>query len=389
MKKIVFFFEVHQPRRIRYYKANERGKNHEYFWDDRNAEILNRVSDKCYIPATQMLIDSGIKASISISGVLLEALLRTRKDVVEKFAEYFEVGGGEIVAETYYHSLSSLWNESEFKEQVKMDSDLIKTLFNRTPTTFRNSELIYSNEIGRLAHEMGYKNIIAEGTDQLIKSHDPNYLYENPYGQNLLLRNYRLSDDVSFRFSNRSWSDYPLFADKYAKWLADAPGDVINLFMDYETFGEHQWKETGIFEFMKALPKEVESREMEFSTISEIGQSLKPRNTISVPNYTSWADTSRDLSAWLGNDMQMDAFEDLKSLSNCADKETWRYLQTTDHLYYMSLAGVADQEVHSYFNPYGSPYDAYIHFKNIIEDFRMKCSREKQSTASPLSITTS
>lgn len=376
MKKIVFFFEVHQPRRIRPYRVKEIGKKHDYFWDNKNLEILNRISDRCYIPATRVLIDSGIRASLSITGVLLEALLKYRPDVVDVFSEYFDRVGGEIVAETYYHSLSSIWNEEEFREQVEMDKKLIRSVFKKNPTTFRNSELIYSNEVARMVKDLGYRNIITEGTDDIVRNHDPNHLYTSTQGQNLLLRNYRLSDDISFRFSNHGWPEFPLYADKYAGWLSGSPGEVVNLFMDYETFGEHQWKETGIFKFLEALPGEIERRGMELSTISEAGNSVTPSGAISVPGYISWADTSRDLSAWLGNNMQRDAFDDLKSLAYCGDKEIWRYLQTTDHLYYMSLANVSDQEVHSYFNPYGSPYDAYITFKNIVEDFRIVCGKQ-------------
>ncbi len=376
MKKIVFFFEAHQPRRIRPYRVREIGKKHDYFWNDKNLEILNRISDKCYIPATRVLTNSGIKASLSITGVLLEALLKYRPDVVATFSEYFDRVGGEIVAETYYHSLSSIWNEEEFREQVEMDKKQIQSVFKKTPTTFRNSELIYSDEVARMAKGLGYRNIITEGTDDIIRNYDPNHLYASTQGQNLLMRNYRLSDDISFRFSNHGWPEFPLYADKYGRWLSESPGEVVNLFMDYETFGEHQWKETGIFKFLEALPEEIERRGMELSTINEVGDSVTPSGTISVPGYISWADTSRDLSAWLGNNMQRDAFDDLKSLASCSDKETWRYLQTTDHLYYMSLANVSDQEVHSYFNPYGSPYDAYITFKNIIQDFRIVCGKQ-------------
>ncbi len=376
MKRIVFFFEVHQPRRIRKFSVRDIGKNRDYFWDAKNLEIIDRVAEKCYLPATQALIDGNIKTSISISGVLLESLVKNRSDVVEKFKEYFQKTGGEPVVETYYHSLSSIWNEREFRQQVEKDSKMTETVFGKTPTTFRNSELIYRDDLAAVVGGMGYRNIITEGTDALISSHSPNYIYSSKYGQNLLLRNYRLSDDISFRFSNHSWTEFPLFADKYARWLEETPGDIINLFMDYETFGEHQWRETGIFEFLARLPEEVRKRGMEFSTISEVGELLEPKATLSIPNYISWADFSRDLSAWLGNDMQRDAFEDLKSFENCRDVEIWRYLQTSDHLYYMSLANVQDQEVHAYFNPYGSPFDAYIHYKNVMEDMRIRCFGE-------------
>ncbi len=371
MKSVVFFFELHQPRRLREYRSLDIGKGKGYFWDEKNNEIINRVSDRCYIPATQSLIDGNIKATLSVSGVLLENLVRMREDVVDILKEYFRKGG-ELAAETYYHSLCSIWSPEEFSFQVNEDVRLKKDVFNIKPKTFRNTEMIYNDNIGFMSAKEGFKNILTEGPDRIISKFNPNYVYRNPASQNLFLRNYRLSDDISFRFSNPSWNEYPLYADKYARWLSESPGDVINLFMDYETFGEHQWKESGIFEFLKALPEEARKRDVEFTTVSEATKH-SPVSEISIQDYISWADYPRDLSAWLLNDMQRDAFEDMKSLSKCKDKRTWRYLQTSDHFYYMSMAGVQDQEVHTYFNPYGSPYDAYIFYKNIMEDFREKC----------------
>ncbi|MCL5681186.1 MAG: glycoside hydrolase family 57 protein [Candidatus Thermoplasmatota archaeon] len=372
MKGIAFFFEVHQPMRIAEFRSADIGKGKNYFWEEKNREIINRVVDKCYIPATQHFIDNRIKASFSISGVLLERLLDLREDAVDLFREYFRKVKGELLAETYYHSLASLWNEEEFVEQVEEDRNLKKYLFNVQPRSFRNTEMIYNDYVGSVTSKIGFSTILTEGVDRIIKDHSPNYRYRNPSGQTLLLRNYRLSDDISFRFSNVGWNEYPLMADKYAKWLSETPGDVINLFMDYETFGEHQWKESGIFDFLDALPGEVERRGMEFITVNEASK-YPVKDLISVQDFISWADYPRDLSAWLANEMQRDAFEDMKNLSGCRDRKKWRYLQTSDHFYYMSLAGTQDQEVHSYFNPYGSPYDAYINYKNIIQDFRENC----------------
>ncbi len=371
MKSVVFFFEAHQPKRLREFRSLDIGKNKSYFWDEKNEEIINRVSDRCYIPATQTLIDKKIKATISISGILLEHLINKREDVVDVFKEYFRKGG-ELAGETFYHSLSSIWSPEEFSDQVNEDKTMKKEIFGIVPRTFRNTEMIYSDDIAFLSAKEGFKNILTEGPDRIIDEYNPNYVYKSVASQSLFLRNYRLSDDISFRFSNPSWNEHPLYADKYANWIASSPGDIVNLFMDYETFGEHQWKESGIFEFLSALPDELEKRSIKFSTVSEASE-LQTDRKISIKEYISWADYPRDLSAWLANDMQRDAFEDMKSLQKCKDKKTWRYLQTSDHFYYMSLAAVQDQEVHTYFNPYGSPYDAYIFYKNILEDFREKC----------------
>ncbi len=371
MKSVVFFFEAHQPKRLREFRSLDIGKNKSYFWDEKNEEIINRVSDRCYIPATQTLIDKKIKATISISGILLEHLINKREDVVDVFKEYFRKGG-ELAGETFYHSLSSIWSPEEFSDQVNEDKTMKKEIFGIVPRTFRNTEMIYNDDIAFLSAKEGFKNILTEGPDRIIGEYNPNYVYKSVASQSLFLRNYRLSDDISFRFSNPSWNEYPLYADKYANWIASSLGDIVNLFMDYETFGEHQWKESGIFAFLSALPDELEKRSIKFSTVSEASE-LQTDRKISIKEYISWADYPRDLSAWLANEMQRDAFEDMKSLQKCKDKKKWRYLQTSDHFYYMSLAAVQDQEVHTYFNPYGSPYDAYIFYKNILEDFREKC----------------
>ncbi|MGC8662830.1 MAG: glycoside hydrolase family 57 protein [Thermoplasmata archaeon] len=369
MKKVVFYFQLHQPKRIREYRRSEIGSNHDYFWSEKNNEILNRIINKCYIPMTRTLIDNGIKASISISGVLLEQLIDMNSEVIDILKEYIRSNLGELLSETYYHSLSSIWAPDEFGRQVKKQNDLLIKIFGIMPKTFRNTELIYNDSISRMVKDLGFKTIITEGTDEIISKNSPNYTYKSVSGLNLLLRNYRLSDDISFRFSNRSWNEYPLFADKYSKWISLTPGEVINLFMDYETFGEHNWNETGIFEFMKALPGELNRYGIELSTIKDAVNFSKARETLSIPKTISWADTERDLSAWLGNDMQNEAFEMIKSLKNNKNMDLWGLLQTSDHFYYMSTKHLSDQEVHEYFNPYHSPYLAFFYYTNILEDF--------------------
>lgn len=370
MKSVVMFFEAHQPMRLRPYRMSEIGKNHDYFWESKNREIVQRVSKRCYVPATKILLDTGIKASISISGVLLDQLEENSPESIDIFREYFRSGLGEPMAETYYHSLSSIWNKNEFFCQVKKHRENIEKLFGFNPVSFRNTELIYNDDVSRLAKELGFRNIITEGTDKLISENNPNAKYLSVSGLNLLMRNYKLSDDISFRFSNHGWNEFPLFADKFADWVSRSPGNVVNLFMDYETFGEHQWKETGIFEFLKALPREFEKRNISMKTIDEFCQEDHGNRTLSVPDYVSWADVGRNLNAWLGNDMQNEAFNAMKSVENNSNMEIWRRLQVSDLIYYMSVSKFSDQEVHDYFNPYGSPYYAFMNYMSVLEDFR-------------------
>ncbi|MGC9192895.1 MAG: glycoside hydrolase family 57 protein [Thermoplasmata archaeon] len=370
MKNVVFYFEVHQPRRLRIYRMKEIGINHDYFWDEKNRDIFMRAAKKCYIPATKLFIEHGIKASFSLSGTFLEQAIEYEPEVIETFKEYFKTGLGELLSETYYHSLASLWDRDEFMAQVKEQEDMIWKLFRIRPKTFRNTELLYNDDISRYVSSMGYHNIIAEGTDSLISGHNPNYIYRSVSNLNLFLRNYRLSDDISFRFSTWNWPEYPLTADKYAKWIDGAQGDIANLFMDYETFGEHQVSETGIFEFLKYLPVEFKNRRIRMLTINEAAQSFEKREMIKVSDAISWADVKRDVTPWLGNDMQKEAFKELQKLKNNNNKQIWRHLQTSDLLYYMSTGTSPDQIVHEYFNPYKSPYYAFLTYMAVLEDFR-------------------
>ncbi len=370
MKDTMFYFQVHQPRRIRPYRMSEIANNHDYFWDSRNREIMQRVASKCYIPATNTLIENGIRATFSISGIFLEQAIEYAPEIIEVFRDYFRSGLGELMAETYYHSLSSTWDENEFKDQVEEQLRTLSRIFGIRPKSFRNTELIFSDKISRAVKSMGFQTMITEGTDQIISDHSPNYLYSTVSGMNLLLRNYRLSDDVAFRFSSFGWNEYPLFADKYSRWISETPGEVANIFMDYETFGEHQWRETGIFGFLKALPRELEKRDIGMLTVGEAGSRMKSHGEISIPVEISWADNDRNLNAWLGNDMQREAMEKLKTFRGCENREIWRTLQTSDLIYYMSVRGFSDQEVHAYFNPYDSPYLAFIYYMAILEDFR-------------------
>jgi alpha-amylase len=305
-------------------------------------------------------------------------------EVLESFKELARTGNVEFLAETYAHSLASLKSNEEFEKQVKMHSAKMEDLFGQKPTTFRNTELIYSDEIGATVSKMGYKLMLTEGAKHVLGWKSPNFMYTNAIDPNLklLLKNYRLSDDIAFRFSQQSWESWPLTTDKYVSWLKaiDNKEEVVNLFMDYETFGEHQWEETGIFEFMETLPKKILSKtKFRFSTPGELGEQLQPVSAIHAPYPISWADEERDLTAWLGNELQDEAFAKLyaqeQKVKHCSDPQIhkdWLNLQTSDHFYYMCTKWFSDGDVHRYFNPYSSPYDAFINYMNVLSDFILR-----------------
>ncbi len=376
MPNVTFYFEVHQPMRL---------KRKLYFQDvtdfidwEKNREIFNRVADKCYIPATRMfnkLIKTfpELRLSFSFSGTFFEQAEKFRPDVINEFQNIFDTGNVDILDETYYHSLAYLINQEEYEFQIKKHREMIKKYFNYSPSVFRNTEAMYSDDIAKKAEKMGYNGIIAEGWDKILQWRSPNFIYNPPDSKiSVEFRNYRLSDDISFRFSSHDWEEYPLTAEKYANWVSSNNGDTVNLFMDYETFGEHQWKETGIFEFIEHLIPELLKRGVGFNTVSETSK-IKHKGVIEVKDIISWADVDRDLSAWLGNKMQTAAFEKLKNLGEEIKKygdendlEQWRYLQTSDNFYYMCTKWFADGDIHKYFNAYDSPYLAYINFMNIL-----------------------
>ncbi len=392
MVKICFYFQVHQPWRLRNYNIFDIGKNHNYFDDDKNKEIMQKVARKSYIPMNNLLLKlikqhkGEFKISFSISGVALEQFEAFAPKVLESFKELAKTGCVEFLAETYYHSLSFLFSKEEFKYQVKMHSDKIKELFGVTPKVFRNTELVYSNEVAEVISALGFKVVLAEGAEKILGWKSPNFVYSAPNNKvKVLLKNYKLSDDIAFRFSNKSWNEHPLTVDKYSKWInnANGCGDVINLFMDYETFGEHQWEDTGIFEFMNYLPNKLLSHpDNSFVTVSEAAE-LPVRDVIDFPYFVSWADTERDLTAWLGNDIQKSAINDLYKFESFIKKsqskeliEAWRKLTTSDHFYYMCTKWFNDGDVHKYFSPYGSPYDGFIVFMNVLNDIAIRLKQE-------------
>jgi len=387
MRSICFYFQVHQPYRLKTYRFFDIGSDHQYYDEQQNRFIMRRVADKCYIPMNQVLLDlinefgSAFKVSFSISGTAIDQFEEYTPDVLDSFKALAATGNVEFIAETHAHALAALKSKEEFIEQVEIQKKKVEKHFGQTPTTFRNTELIYSDGIGEMVAEMGFDLMLTEGAKHVLGWKSPNYMYTNAINPKLklLLKNFRLSDDIAFRFSQQSWGEWPLTTEKFVGWLndIDPQEEVVNLFMDYETFGEHQWPETGIFDFMRALPGRVLSNSnFTFNTPSELAGALQAVSSVHVPYPISWADEERDLTAWLGNELQDEAFDKLYSLKDkmgrCKDPELirdWRYLQTSDHFYYMCTKWFSDGDVHKYFNPYGTPYEAFINYMNVLSDF--------------------
>ncbi len=395
MRSICFYFQVHQPFRLKRYRFFDIGKDHHYYDDYQNEFIVRRVADKCYLPMNQLLLEKikefgeNFKVSFSISGVALDQFEMYTPEVIDSFKALADTGCVEFLAETYAHSLSSLKSKEEFQNQVRHQQKRIKELLGYESKTFRNTELIYSDEIGAMVADMGFNTMLTEGAKHILGWKSPNYMYNNAINPKLklLLKNFRLSDDIAFRFSQQSWDSYPLNTEKYIDWLnqIDDKEEVVNLFMDYETFGEHQWIETGIFEFMRALPEKVLSQtNFTFNTPSELSAQMQPIASVHVPYPISWADEERDLTAWLGNEIQDEAFDKLYELeTKMVDikdpilRRDWEYLQTSDHFYYMCTKWFSDGDVHKYFNPYGTPYEAFMNYMNVLSDFIIRVEEHK------------
>ena len=389
-KSICLYFQVHQPTRLRLYRFFDIGKDSHYYDDFANRTILRRIAQKCYLPMNQLMLElikqnkGKFKIAYSISGSALEQFQRFAPDVIESFKALAATGKVEFLAETYYHSLASLASESEFRHQVQKHAAKIEELFGVKPTAFRNTELIYSNGIGEMVYDMGYKTMLTEGARHIMGWKSPDYVYtgETQPKLKLLLRNYGLSDDIAFRFAQQS-----VTAEQFVGRMKDSAqeGDIVNLFMDYETFGEHQSAESGIFEFMKALPAAViKDGTFGFVTPSEATRKIKPVADISVEDPISWADEERDLTAWLGNELQNEAYKKVyamtEKLSIVNDVELWEdfgHLQESDHFYYMCTKFFSDGEVHKYFNPYDTPYEAFINYMNVISDFQIRLDEKR------------
>lgn len=392
MKSVCLFFQVHQPFRHRRYRFFDIGKDHYYYDDYANETIMQKVAEQSYLPTNNLLLElidkleGKFKVAFSITGLALEQFALYAPEVIKSFQKLAKTGCIEFLAETYSHSLASLKDKDIFEKQVKLHEKKIIELFGQKPRVFRNTEMIYSDEIGEQILEMGYTGILTEGAKHILGWKSPNFLYANAANPRLkvLMRNFKLSDDISFRFSNTNWADYPLTSEKFINWLeeTDEKEEVINLFLSYESFGERQSKETGIFDFLKMLPQAiVKNPQLKFATPSEVLSNLQPVSVVSVPHFISWADEERDLTAWLGNKMQKEAFSKLydlrHSMAKCKDKELnkdWNYLQVSDHFYYMSTKYFSDGEVHQSFNPFDTPYEAFINYMNVLSDFKIRLS---------------
>ncbi|KKQ95423.1 MAG: alpha-amylase [candidate division CPR2 bacterium GW2011_GWC1_39_9] len=385
MPSVCFYFHVHQPIRVKKFGVLDIGKNIDYFDDRHNKAILNKVATKCYIPANNLIYDlikrhdGKFKVSYSITGTFLDQAKMWRPDLIESFQKLASTGQVEFLAETYYHSLTSLFSENEFYDQVEKHILTIQELFGQTPKVFRNTELVYYDYLAKLVSKFGFKAILAEGWDKILDWRSPNFVYETKDSHlKLLLKNYKLSDDIAFRFSNKAWEEWPLTSEKFANWIhaVNGNGQVVNLFMDYETLGEHQWEDTGIFDFLEKVPEQIlKHPDMDFVTVGQEAERYPATDVVSMPSPVSWADTERDLSAWTGNAMQQSSLHSLYSLEEKIKKtkdskllEDWRKLQTSDNFYYMCTKWFNDGDVHKYFNAYDRPHDAYIYFSNILVD---------------------
>lgn len=400
MPAICFYFQVHQPHRVRKFVDTDIGQGFSYFEaspdSNLNKEILLNVANRCYLPTNKILTSllkkfPQLRVGFSLSGVLLEQLEEFSPPTLESFKRLVGTGQVELLSETYYHSLSFVYSRDEFISQVELHTEKIKSLFGVTPQVFRNTELIYNNDTAQVVESMGFKGILTEGADRILGDRSPNFLYHPVGTQNikLFLKNYRLSDDVAFRFSDTSWSEFPLTAEKYVKRLfkSDSKSQIVNLFMDYETFGEHQRESTKIFEFLKNLPREIlKYPDSSFITPSEAISKFPTKADLDIPNFISWADVERDLSAWLGNPIQDNAATMLysleKSILQTDDSsliQDWRRLQTSDHFYYMCTKWFNDGDIHKYFNPYRSPYEAFFYYRNIVKDLKLRLDMLKST----------
>lgn len=396
MLSVCPYFHVHQPYRIKRYRVFDIGNDNQYFNDAsacdlNNRKIVEKVADKSYRPMNAVLQEllerhPEFRFALSFSGTVLEQFEAFTPDVLESFQKLVATGRVEILADTYHHSLAFFYSRPEFERQVAQHAQKIHDLFGVTPRVFRNTELSYRNDLAKWCEDNGYLGIMAEGWDPVLGWRSPNYVYRPTGCDNIkvLLKNYKLSDDVAFRFGNQGWESWPLSAETYASWIHSHHGDgqTVNLFMDYETFGEHQWEDTGIFDFMRSLPSMLlQHPDTSFKTPSETISSYDSVGDLDVPHILTWADTDRDLTAWVGNDIQRDAIasiyaleEDVMKTKDAEIIETWRKLQTSDHFYYMCTKWFNDGDVHAYFSPYQSPYDAYIAFMNALSDLQLRVS---------------
>jgi alpha-amylase len=393
MKSICLYFQVHQPFRLRTFRFFDIGHQHDYYDEYSNRYMIRQLAEKCYLPTNEILLDlikkhgNDFRITFSISGMALEQFKMYTPDVLESFKKLAKTGNVEFLTETYVHGLASLKSKREFVRQVKLHEKAIQELFGVKPKAFRNTELIYNDEIGNYAYELGYNTVLTEGPKHILGWKSPNLLYcsaTNPKVK-LLMKNFQLSDDIAFRFSVKEWSEWPLTTEKYTDWLnnLDSKAEVINLFLDYETFGQNQSKKSGIFDFLKALPQTIFNQsDFTFKTPSQLSAILQPASPLHIPFSISWADEERDITAWLGNEMQNEAVNKLYDLepwtAKCTDPEIlsdWNILQTSDHFYYMSTKWFSEGLVKTRINPFNSPYDAFINYMNILVDFEIRVKK--------------
>lgn len=397
MPAVCFYFQVHQPFRLRPFTIFDvgAGDHPAYFDDAKNAEIIRRVADKCYRPTNRLLLDlidryaGKFSVTFSLTGTVIDQLSAHAPDVLESFKALAATGHVELLCETDNHSLSAVLDWDEFAREVAAHRQRMADVFGAAPTIFRNTELIYSDELARRVEQLGFAGILIDGVPRVLAGRVPGHVYGAAGSRRIavLPKNSQLSDDIAFRFSNQSWSEWPLTAPKFAAWVSALEGteETVNLFLDYETFGEHQWESTGIFDFLGALPAEIlRYPENRFATPSMLVRELPSRGTLQTTDWISWADIDRDLTAWLGNSLQREAARQVYELREAVQAsgdpglvQVWRRLLTSDHFYYMCLKWFADGDVHKYFSPYGSPYDAYIYYLNVLQDIRVRCGVER------------
>ena len=395
MKQVCLFFQVHQPFRHRHYSFFDIGNNHYYYDDYANESTIKEISRKSYLPTNELLLklvdklEGKFKVAFSITGVVLDQFILYAPEVTESFQKLAKTGCVEFLAETYSHSLASLYEKDIFENQVKLHEKKIIKLFGQKPRVFRNTEMIYSDEIGNRVSKMGYNAMLTEGAKHILGWKSPNFLYVNAINPRLkvLMRNYKLSDDISFRFSDTNWEEHPLTAEKFVSWLENIKPneEIINLFFGFETFGQRQPKESGIFEFLEELPKKIiKSKNLKFATPSEVIEEIQPVAIVSVPHPISWTNEERDLTAWLGSKMQKEAFDKLYELKQEVEKygdaelfKDWNYLQVSNHFYYMSTKQFSDGNTYSNSNPFDSPYEAFINYMNILSDFKIRLEKLK------------
>lgn len=399
---IVLYLHAHQPYRVRKYSVFDTAINHDYYnepdynTERNNEQVFKKVADKSYRPMNSLLEkllaeNPEFKVSLSITGVFIEQAEQWAPDVLDSFKRLVDTGRVEIVAETYYHSLAFFYSQSEFEHQVEAHKNKIREVFGVETQVFRNTELAYNDSLAKWADGYGFKGILSEGWDPVLEWRSPNYVYRPAGTKNisLLMKNYRLSDDIAFRFGDKAWPQWPLSVDTYDQWVNDSLGDqdIVNLFMDYETFGEHQWADTGIFDFFGSfISKWLDNPANTFYTVSGAIEAFQPLAEISMPYTVTWADTERDLTAWLGNSMQQEALryvysmeDDIMRTGDVGLISDWRKLQTSDHVYYMCTKWFSDGDVHAYFSPYESPYDAFLYNMNVVRDLRWRLHHYHQT----------